>query len=134
MDGCGQRRRSLQLAFDKPGTWSQKYNLVWDSILDINLFPDSVTEKEMAFYKTKQNRYGLPLDSRENYTKLDWIIWSAAMTGKKADLMTLADPIYDFLARDALARADDRLVSHDRRARKSVSRRARWWAACSFRS
>jgi hypothetical protein len=86
-----------KLAFDKPGTWSQKYNLVWDNILDINLFPDSVAQAEMAYYKTRNNRYGLPLDSRENYTKLDWIIWSAALTGSKADLMTLAAPVYDFL-------------------------------------
>ena len=86
-----------KLAFDKPGTWSQKYNIVWDNILDINLFPKSVFEQEVAFYKTKQNRYGLPLDSRETYTKLDWTIWSASMTGRKSDLMTLVDPIYDFL-------------------------------------
>jgi hypothetical protein len=86
-----------RLAFDRAGTWSQKYNLVWDNILDINLFPDSVATTEMAYYKTKQNRYGLPLDSRENYTKLDWTIWSAALTGSKEDLMTLASPIYDFL-------------------------------------
>ena len=86
-----------RLAFDKPGSWSQKYNIAWDNILDINLFPDSVLEQEMAYYKTKQNRYGLPLDSRENYTKLDWILWTAAMTGKKDDLVALADPVYDFL-------------------------------------
>ncbi len=87
----------FRLAFDQPGTWSQKYNLVWDSILDINLFPDSVTEAEVAYYKTKQNRYGLPLDSRDNYTKLDWIIWSAAMTGRRADLDAFVDPIYTWL-------------------------------------
>ncbi|MDF2440988.1 MAG: hypothetical protein JWN98_1972 [Abditibacteriota bacterium] len=86
-----------KLAFDKPGTWSQKYNLVWDNILDINLFPDSVAAMEVAYYKTKQNRYGLPLDSRENYTKLDWILWSASLTGNRADLVALADPVYDFL-------------------------------------
>lgn len=86
-----------KLAFDRAGTWSQKYNLVWDSILDINLFPDSVTDTEMAYYKTKMNRYGLPLDSRETYTKLDWTIWSAALTGRKADVIALTDPIYDFV-------------------------------------
>jgi hypothetical protein len=86
-----------KLAFDKPGTWSQKYNLVWDNILGLNLFPDSVLEQEVAFYKTKQNRYGLPLDSRENYTKLDWILWSASLTGKQDDLTTFVNPVYDFL-------------------------------------
>ena len=87
----------FRLAFDQPGTWSQKYNLVWDSILDINLFPPSVTEAEVAYYKTKQNRYGLPLDSRDNYTKLDWILWSASLTGRRADLDAFVDPIYTWL-------------------------------------
>ena len=86
-----------KLAFDQSGTWSQKYNLVWDSILDINLFPNSVKEAEAAYYKTKQNRFGLPLDSRENYTKLDWIIWSASLTGRRTDLDAFVDPIYLWL-------------------------------------
>ncbi len=86
-----------KLAFDKPGTWSQKYNLVWDKILGLNLFPSSVAATELAYYKTKMNRYGLPLDSRETYTKLDWTLWSAALTGKKEDVVALSGPVYDFL-------------------------------------
>ncbi len=86
-----------KLAFDKSGTWSQKYNIVWDDILDIDLFPASVDDAEVAYYKTKLNRYGVPLDSRESYTKLDWTLWSAAMTGRKADIETFSAPIYDFL-------------------------------------
>jgi hypothetical protein len=71
-----------KLAFDKPGTWSQKYNLVWDRILDFNLFPAKVRQTEVAFYLQHLNQYGLPLDNRRDYTKLDWEIWTA----------TLADP------------------------------------------
>ena len=86
-----------RLAFDQPGSWSQKYNLVWDRLLNLNLFPKEVAEKELAFYRTRQNRYGLPLDNRRTYTKLDWILWSATLTGKAEDFAALLDPVYLWL-------------------------------------
>ena len=87
----------FRLAFDKPGTWSQKYNLIWDRILGLNLFPSEVAQKEMAYYKKVQNRYGLPLDNRESYTKLDWITWTATLTQNRADFEALIDPVILFL-------------------------------------
>lgn len=86
-----------RLAFDKPGTWSQKYNLIWDRVLDLKLFPEAVIAREIAFYKKMQNRFGLPLDNRQSYTKLDWSIWTASLAEKPEDFQALVDPVYAFL-------------------------------------
>jgi hypothetical protein len=86
-----------RLAFDKTNTWSQKYNLVWDKILGLNIFPPSVAEKEIRFYKTKMQKYGLPLDSRTKLTKTDWSFWSATLADNKADFESIISPIYDYL-------------------------------------
>ena len=86
-----------RLAFDKPGTWSQKYNLVWDRILDLNLFPPDVAAREISFYKTKLNRYGLPLDFRATFTKLDWEIWTAALASNADDFQMFVHPVFEFL-------------------------------------
>jgi hypothetical protein len=87
----------FRLAFDRPNTWSQKYNLVWDRILGLNLFPAAVAEKEMAFYRKTQNQYGLPLDNRESYTKLDWTTWTATLTQNREDFEALVNPVVAFL-------------------------------------
>ncbi|MBV8673991.1 MAG: DUF4965 domain-containing protein [Acidobacteriaceae bacterium] len=82
-----------KLAFDRPGTWSQKYNLVWDQLLGLNLFAPRVRETEIAFYLLHLNLYGLPLGNRADYTKLDWELWTATMTENPADFKSLLDPI-----------------------------------------
>ncbi len=82
-----------KLAYDSPNTWSQKYNLVWDQLLGYNLFPKSLRDSEIAFYKTKINKYGLPLDSRKDYTKLDWSLWTATLASNPADFNAIMDPI-----------------------------------------
>lgn len=84
------------LAFGKEDTWSQKYNLVWDRVLGYDIFDDDIIETEIAYYLTEMNEYGLPLDCRKNYTKADWIMWTAAMASDMDDFEAIVAPMYRF--------------------------------------
>lgn len=89
----------FRLAFDQPGSWSQKYNLVWDKILGLDLYPDAVRRKEMAFYLKAKNPFGVALDSRQQATptKLDWTMWTATLTGNQDDFDAIEDGVWRFL-------------------------------------
>jgi Domain of unknown function (DUF4965)/Domain of unknown function (DUF5127)/Domain of unknown function (DUF1793)/Domain of unknown function (DUF4964) len=86
-----------RIAFDRPKTWSQKYNLIWDKLLGLDIFPPEVARNEVAYYKKMIQRYGVPLDSRTRLTKTDWCLWSATLAGDRSDFESIVSPIFDYL-------------------------------------
>lgn len=86
-----------RLTFDAPGTWSLKYNLVWDTILHLDLFSKEIRQKEVAYYMAKRNRYGTPLDNRKSYTKADWLAWAAALANSQEDFRAIVEPMWSYL-------------------------------------
>ncbi len=117
-----------KLAFDQSSTWSQKYNLVWDEILDLHLFPTSVAETEWAFYSKQMKPYGLPLDNRKTITKLDWEIWTATLTHDPKQFTDLTHSLVVWADQSRLSCATDRLLRHSKweADRLPSTLRSRW--------
>ncbi|MGN1062490.1 MAG: glutaminase domain-containing protein, partial [Candidatus Scatosoma sp.] len=78
-------------------TFSLKYNLAFDKILGLRLFPQELLEKETAYYIKRTEKFGVPLDSRKGYTKSDWICWAASLTDDKNKAAALIRPVAEFL-------------------------------------
>ena len=86
-----------KLSFDGEDTWSLKYNLVWDKIFGWNVFDSEVADKEVAYYKKQMKRYGVPLDSRKDYTKTDWLIWTTCLNDDNEYRDAVIDSIINML-------------------------------------
>ena len=87
---------SYRLAFDKPDTFSMKYNIVWDKLFGTDIMSKTVIESEFASYRSKMHPYGLPLDSRMPYTKSDWLVWTATLTDNRDAFIDFVEPLWTF--------------------------------------
>lgn len=86
-----------KLTFGEEASWSLKYNLVWDTYFGTGLFEEELIQKEIDYYISRSNRYGVPLDSRRSYTKSDWILWCAALCNDAQKRRQLIVPVAHYL-------------------------------------
>jgi hypothetical protein len=95
----GNRFSHLPLTWDSgENTFSMKYNLVFDKLLGLGLFPQEFLEREVDYYIDRMNQYGTPLDSRCGYTKSDWQMWCAALTDNEEKRRRFVKSLKSFLA------------------------------------
>ena len=86
---------SYRLAFDRPGTFSMKYNIVWDKLFGTEIMDRSVIESEVASYRRREHAYGLPLDNRQPYTKSDWLVWTATLAENRDDFEAMVGKMWE---------------------------------------
>lgn len=86
---------SYRLAFDREGTFSMKYNMIWDKFWGTGLFEDELYASEFASNLTRINKFGMPLDNRRTYTKSDWLVWTACLAPSKRDFEKFIAPLWD---------------------------------------
>ena len=88
----------MPLAYGQEGTYSLKYNILFDKLFGFNLIGQDICEREVDYYISKNNKYGVPLDTRKDYTKSDWILWTASLTDDMKKCEELYGPIIKYLA------------------------------------
>ena len=91
VDRDGQRRRSLSPGVRQARHLEPEVQPGLGQTAQAESLPAGVTRKEIAFYETKENKFGLPLDNRKDYTKLDWLIWTATLADNQKDFEKIAD-------------------------------------------
>lgn len=78
-------------------TWSLKYNMVWDKIFGLSLFPEELYTAESRKYREKTAKYGVPLDYRKSLTKTDWMMWAAVLDETGENIPLFAEKIEKYL-------------------------------------
>lgn len=87
----------LKLAYDQDGTWSLKYNGFPDRLLGLDLVPVGFAEQEANWYAAHAGTYGIELDPRNDFTKGDWELWTAAwLADHPATRDVLINGVYNF--------------------------------------
>lgn len=86
---------SFRLAFDREGSWSMKYNIIWDKIWELGFFPPYMYFSEFASNCKHINYYGMPLDNRKAYTKSDWLVWTACLAPTKEEFEKFIEPLWN---------------------------------------
>ena len=95
--GKSRNGHGTGLTLDGTG-WSLKYNAVWDVFFGFGLFEDSFYAEEMQRYLAEANAFGVPLDSRADYTKSDWQLWAASLSRSPETVAEFCRPMAKFLA------------------------------------
>ncbi|KAF3403263.1 Glutaminase A [Talaromyces pinophilus] len=68
----------LTLNYGNSSTWSLLYNAYADKVLNLGIIPQSIYDQQSEFYPSVLETFGIPVDTRHQWSKSDWQVWTAA--------------------------------------------------------
>lgn len=101
--GINKNNTHVKLDYQDDNSWGTLYNLIFDRLLNLGLVAKEIYTKQDAFYPTKVQKYGTPLDSRYTWAKSDWQMWASAT----ADNTTTKDFWIEYLYKYVTDRKED---------------------------
>ncbi|KAI9695264.1 MAG: hypothetical protein M1820_008783 [Bogoriella megaspora] len=69
------------LDYGQNDSWNLLYNLYGDALLGLGLVKQEIYTQQANWYATQFQEYGVPLDTRHIYTKGDWEMFTASVSG-----------------------------------------------------
>ena len=95
--GTDPNKTHFTLEYGNDTTYSTVFNLYEDILLQLGTFPAEAYEMETAFYPTVRAEAGVPLDSRVQWSKTDWMLFAAAYCTDNATREMFVDDVYGFI-------------------------------------
>ncbi|KAG6035475.1 hypothetical protein E4U41_006078 [Claviceps citrina] len=88
--GINKQARRTMLQYDNPSSYGLLYNIYPDRVLGLDFIPQDVYDMQSDFYLASQKRYGVILDTRNVWTKVDWELFAAAVAKPETRRMFIA--------------------------------------------
>lgn len=66
------------LGYQWRSSWGLLYNTYPSKLLNLSIIPESLFKMQSDYYPSVSQVWGIPLDSRHDWTKSDWEMWTAA--------------------------------------------------------
>ncbi|KAI9763028.1 MAG: hypothetical protein M4579_000091 [Chaenotheca gracillima] len=95
--GTDADKTHFTLTYDNTSSWTTTFNLFPDKLLDLGTFSDDAYDMQNTFYPSVREEAGVPLDSRLDWAKTDWNIFSAAIASAEVSDLFIND-LHQFLA------------------------------------
>ena len=96
--GTDAKKTHFTLTYGNDTTWTTAFNLYPSTLLNLSTFPVEAFNMETAYYPTVRAQAGVPLDSRVDWGKTDWMHFAAAYSTNKATRDLFINDVHAFIS------------------------------------